>query len=149
MAQTFTKLLAHIIFSTKDRAPCIALALRPDLFAYLGGIVRGLQGKALAVNGTSDHVHMLASLPPTRCVSEVVRDVKANSSHWVRQKKGQHTFSWQAGYGAFSVSQSNVDDVMRYIASQEEHHRRVTFQEEFLAFLKKYGIDYDNRYIWQ
>src|SRR5579863_918557 len=149
MAQTFTRLLAHIIFSTKDRTPCIAIAFRPDLIAYLGGIVRRLEGKALAVNGTSDHIHLLASLPPTRSVSDIVRDVKANSSHWIRREKGQRTFGWQAGYGAFSVSQSNVDDLMEYIARQEEHHRRVTFPQEFLAFLKKYAIDYDDRYIWQ
>ncbi|HEY0379074.1 MAG TPA: IS200/IS605 family transposase [Pyrinomonadaceae bacterium] len=150
MAHTFTSLLTHVIFSTKDRAPCIKAALKPRLFAYLGGIVRELKGKAFAVNGTSDHAHMLISLPPSTAVSDAVRVIKANSSGWVHELgAGYRTFAWQIGYGAFSVSQSNMSAVIKYIETQEEHHRKASFTEELVAFLKKHGIEYDERYIWE
>ncbi|MDT4897183.1 MAG: REP-associated tyrosine transposase [Acidobacteriota bacterium] len=150
MAHTFTNLLAHIIFSTKDRAPFIDMELKPELHAYLGGMVREIKGKAYSINGTADHVHLLISLPPTLALSDAMKVVKANSSRWVSDKWGERkNFGWQIGYGAFSVSKSNVPGVAKYIENQEEHHRKITFKEEFLEFLRKHGIEYDERYIWE
>ena len=150
MAHTFANLLTHVIFSTKDRQSLIAPDLKPDLLAYLGGIVRELKGKALTINSMPDHVHMLLWLPPNLAIAEAMRIAKTNSSRSVRQTRSrQNGFGWQTGYGAFSVSQSNAASVVKYIRDQEKHHRRVTFQEEFIAFLKKNGVDYDERYIWK
>ena len=148
MAQTFTNLLTHVIFSTKERAPSIQREWKPNLLAYMGGIVRELQGKAVAIDGTNDHVHLLLWMSPARSISETLRVLKTNSSRWVNRECGK-SFAWQAGYGAFSVSQSNAPAVVKYIRGQESHHRRVSFQEEFVAFLKRNGIEFDERYIWQ
>ena len=148
MAHTFTNLMAHVIFSTKDRLPLIQPALRPDLHAYLGGIMRELGGRATAVGGTADRVHVLLSAPVDRSLAEIVRVMKANSARWVNKTRPAKTFAWQTGYGAFSVSQSNVRALVQYVQNQEEHHRRVTFQEEYLAFLRKNGIAYDERFLW-
>ena len=149
MAQTFTNLLTHIIFSTKERVSSIRPELQADLHAYLGGIIRNLEGQALRVNGMPDHVHLLVWLPPAVAIAEALRVLKANSSRWVYESQGRSSFAWQAGYEAFSVSQSNVSGVVRYIQEQERHHRLMSFQEELLAFLKKNHIAYDERYIWQ
>ena len=148
MPHTFTNLLAHIIFSTKERAPLIDAELRPKLHAYLGGIVRELNGTPLIINGTNDHVHLLVSMPPTISASDAMRVLKTNSSKWVHATR-RKPFGWQTGYGAFSVSKSNVEAVGRYIADQEEHHRKISFKEEFISFLKKHEIEYDERFIWQ
>jgi len=148
MSRTFTNLLTHVVFSTKDRMPLIRAELRTELFAYLGGLTRELNGKAYGINGTSDHVHMLISLPANVAVADALRFIKSNSSGWVREK-WKKTFAWQLGYGAFSVSKSNVPDVLKYIANQERHHRRVAFKDEFIDFLRRHEIDYDERYIWK
>ena len=147
MAHTASNLVVHLIFSTKRRRPLIKPEIRADLFAYLGGIVRELNGTAIIINGTSDHVHMLARLRPVHSVAVVMRIVKANSSRWARHKWNV-PFAWQTGYGSFTVSESNVSAVSRYIANQEEHHKKRSFQEEFVAFLKKNKVTYDERYIW-
>ena len=147
MAHTAGNIVVHLIFSTKARQPLITSGLRDDLFAYLGGIVREMQGVALIINGTADNVHMLVRIRPAQSAAEVARVVKANSSRWVRGK-GNTDFAWQTGYGAFSVSESNVPAVSRYIANQEEHHRKRSFQQELVGFLKKNRIPYDERYIW-
>lgn len=136
-----------MIFSTKERRPLITPEIGPDLFAYLGGVVRGTRGTKLIINGTADHVHMLVRIRPSQSTAEVVRLVKTNSSRWIHEKWGTG-FAWQAGYGVFSVSESVVEAVTQYIATQEEHHKRHSFQEEFVAFLKKNKIPYDERYIW-
>lgn len=150
MAHTFTNLRTHIIFSPKDRLPVITADLKTRLFAYLGGIIRDLNGKAIIVGGTADHVHLLLSMTPTLSISETLRLLKANSSRWVnRERSTKQAFAWQSGYGAFSVSESSAAAVVKYIQSQEEHHKRVSFQEEFVAFLKKNGITYDERYLWE
>jgi REP element-mobilizing transposase RayT len=150
MAHTFTNLWTHLIFSTKDRLPTIHPEFKADLWAYLGGITRSLDGQALIVGGTGDHAHSLVWLPPTLAVSDCLRVLKANSSRWVHETQSPRSqFAWQTGYGAFSVSQSNVSEVVNYIRCQEEHHKKLTFQEEFLAFLKKNNIAYDPRYIWE
>ena len=150
MAHTYTRLLTHIIFSTKDRQPWLTEHVRPRLFPYMGGIVRELHGSAIIINGPTDHVHMLCALPATAALADVMRVVKANSSKWMHETfPSRASFAWQTGYGGFSVSESNAPQVEEYIANQEEHHRRVTFQEEFMVFLKRHGIEYDQRYVWE
>ena len=150
MAHTFTNLQTHVIFSTKDRVPSIQPQWKTDLLAYMGGIIRELEGKAVTINGTSDHVHLLVWMPPALSIAETLRVLKTNSSRWVNRELGRKpSFAWQIGYGAFSVSHSNVPTVVRYIRAQEKHHRRVSFQEEFAAFLKRNDIRYDERYIWE
>ena len=148
MSHTAGNVVLHLIFSTKDRQPLITSEIRNDLFAYLGGIIRELKGTALIVNGTADHVHMLVRIRPVHAAAQIARLVKANSSKWVHEKWNTR-FAWQTGYGAFSVSESNVGVVSRYIAAQEEHHKKHTFQEEYVAFLRKNNIPYDERYIWE
>lgn len=146
MSHTSGNVLLHFIFSTHQRRPLIG-EFRRDLFAYIGGIVRELDATALAVNGAADHVHMLVRVRPSQSAAEMARLVKTNSSRWVREK-WKPDFAWQTGYGVFSVSESNSGAVMKYIARQEEHHRKISFQEEFVAFLKKNRVEYDERYIW-
>jgi len=150
LAHTFTNLLTHVIFSTKDRVPSITVDLKPELSAYLGGIVREIKGKAYSIGGTSDHIHMLISLPPSISISDSLRIIKTNSSSWVHSLDANYrAFVWQTGYGAFGVSKSNASAVITYIQNQEEHHKKVSFKEEFIAFLRKHGIEYDERYIWE
>jgi REP element-mobilizing transposase RayT len=147
MSHTSGNIVLHLIFSTEARRPLIKTEFRDDLFAYLGGIVREMQGTALIVNGTADHVHLLVRVRPAQSAAEIARVIKANSSKWVRTKWSCE-FAWQTGYGVFSVSESNVAAVTRYIAGQEEHHKKKSFQEEYVAFLKKHNVEYDERYIW-
>ena len=133
MPHTFTSLLVHIIFSTKDRAPDLSPEFAARLFPYMGGILRECKATALIINGPADHVHLLLSIPATVSVADMLRVLKANSSRRVHEQYlARKGFAWQAGYGAFTVSGSRSDDVRNYIASQEEHHRSVSFQEEFL-----------------
>ena len=148
MSRTFTNLLTHLIFSTKDREPLIVPEIKSELFAYLGGLTRELKGKAYGINGTADHIHMLISLPPVVSISEALRFIKANSSGWVQDKWPRRSFAWQLGYGAFSVSRSNAPEVLKYIGNQEEHHRKQTFKDEFVDLLGKHEVHYDERYIW-
>jgi len=147
MSHTCGNILLHLIFSTHERRPLIKPDFRPDLFAYLGGIVREMNGTALIINGACDHVHMLVRARPAHSAAEIVRIVKTNSSRWVREK-WDAGFARQTGYGVFSVSESGLAAVTKYIASQEEHHKKHSFQEEFVAFLKKNNVAYDERYIW-
>lgn len=148
MSHTYTNLLSHIVFITKERLPLITNEIKPELFAYIGGLVKELKGKPIIVNRMSDHVHLLVSLPPMVDVSKAMRFVKANSSKWVSQKFGK-PFEWQKGYGAFSVSRSNVDAVVNYIQNQEQHHQKLDFRTEFIALLRKNGIDFDEQFLWQ
>lgn len=150
MAQTFSNLITHIIFSTKGRYPLIDNELKPRLWEYLGGIIEEIKGNPLKINGTADHVHLLVQLPPALSVAEAMRIVKTNSSRWVHQNwDSREKFAWQTGYGAFSVSRSAVPAVVSYIENQAEHHLRKTFEHELIAFLKKHAIEYDERYIWE
>jgi putative transposase len=149
MAHTFTNLLTHVIFSTKDRLPLVTPGIKTRLHAYMGGIVRSIDGIALAIDGPADHVHLLIKTPATVAMADVVRVVKANSSRWVHETFPSAAFAWQTGYGAFSVSCSNVEAVTEYIGGQEDHHQTVSFQEEFVAFLRRHGIEYDERFIWE
>jgi putative transposase len=147
MSHTSGNILLHFIFSTHERRPLIRAEFRHDLFGYMGGIIREMQATALIINGTIDHVHMLVRVRPAQSAAEIVRVVKANSSRWVREKFDAE-FGWQTGYGVFSVSESNAGEVTKYIADQEEHHKKHSFQEEFVAFLKKNRVEYDPKYIW-
>jgi REP element-mobilizing transposase RayT len=151
MGHTYTNLVTHFIFSTKDRVEHLQdREIRERAFAYLGGIVREMEGVALIVNGAADHAHVLTVTPASLAPAELMRVVKTNSSKWIHETFPElSAFAWQAGYGAFSVSESNVPQVQKYVAGQEEHHKTVTFQEEFLAFLKRHRIQYDERYVWQ
>jgi putative transposase len=149
MPHTTTNLLVHLIFSTKQRCPLIKPDFEHDLHAYLGGIIRQIGGAALCINGTPDHVHLLARVPATLSVAEVARLIKTNSSRWVHERWPQHReFAWQTGYGTFRVSESGINTVRDYITRQPEHHRSRSFQEEFRAFLRKHGITFDERYLW-
>jgi putative transposase len=150
MGHTYTNLLVHVIFSTKDRQPCITPQLQPRLYEYLGGLARGEFGVALQVGGTSDHVHGLLSLRPDVSVSHAMNRWKSLSSGWIKRTfPDVSEFAWQEGYGAFTVSRSQSAKVDQYIRSQAEHHRRRSFQEEFIEFLEKHGIEYDPRTIWE
>jgi putative transposase len=147
VSHTSGNILLHFIFSTAGRLPLIEAKFRDQLFAYMGGIAREIRGTALIINGTADHVHMLVRVRPAQSAAEFVRTVKANSSGWVREKWSRD-FAWQTGYGVFSVSESSAAAVTKYIARQEEHHRKHSFQEEFVVFLKKNNVAYDEKYIW-
>jgi REP element-mobilizing transposase RayT len=149
MAQTLTRLLVHIVFSTKDRVPLIAPELEPKLFRYLGGICRNLESPLLACGGTADHVHLLVSQSKNIALAPLVMTVKKETSKWLKsQPEGNSRFKWQEGYGGFTIGESGVRTLERYLAGQKEHHRRRTFQDEFLALLAKYKVEYDPRYIW-
>ena len=148
MSDSYTNLLYHIFFSTKDRRPLITSEYENRLHDYIGGTIRSLGGICLEQNGTEDHVHLLAKLRPDRAVSDVLRDLKANASGWMHDVFPKlKQFSWQRGYGAFTVSHSKVKDVRRYIVNQKEHHRRLSFRDEFIQFLKANGIEYNERRI--
>lgn len=135
-------------FSTKDRTPTIGAAWRERLHAYLGGVVRNVEGVPESIGGAADHVHLLIGLRATVRLADVVRDVKAVSSRWVHDEIGEHAFCWQEGYGAFTVSPSQRKAVREYITRQEEHHRKRTFQEEYLELMQRAGVDYDERCLW-
>ena len=148
MSQSYTNLLYHIIFSTKDRQPLISSEYQPRLYDYIGGTIRGAGGISLGINGTDDHVHLLAKLRPDKALSDVLRDLKANATGWMHELfPSMSQFTWQRGYAAFTVSHSNVDEVRRYIAQQKHHHAKISFRDEFLDFLKANGIEYDERYV--
>ena len=148
MPDSYTNLLYHIVFSTKDRRPLITPDYETQLYDYIGGIVRSVGGISLALNGTEDHIHLLMKLRPDRALSDVLRDLKANATGWMHDVfPSLKNFSWQRGYGAFTVSQSNVEGVRNYIARQKQHHRKTSFREEFIQFMEVNGIEYNKRFI--
>ncbi len=147
---SYTKLLYHIVFSTKNREPWLEEPLLARVCQYLGGAISGEGGAAVIVNGMPDHVHILARMRQDLALSDVLRAVKANSSGWIHETfPNLAGFSWQGGYGAFTVSASHKGKVRAYIEGQQKHHKRQTFQEEFVAFLTAHGIDHDERYLWE
>ena len=148
MASTLVKLDVHLIFHVKSTAPRLRPDDLPRLHAYIGGVVKGLGGVAIAIGGMPDHVHILCGLPKTVALADFVRGVKADSSKWLKRLGGYDQFAWQEGYGAFSVSPSLLDKTIRYIGGQAEHHKKRTFQEEYKLFLEAYGISYDERYVF-
>ncbi len=149
MANSYVNLCVHFVFSTKGRRPLILPNMRDRLWSFIGGIARQNGMKALAVGGTQDHAHALLSLPATLPVAKAAQLIKGGSSKWVHETFPEaRFFAWQDGYGAFSVNVSIVDETIRCIDGQEEHHRRKSFQEEYLEFLKRHRIEYDERYVW-
>jgi len=149
MANTYTSLYYHVVFSTKKRKPLIQTGIRERLWAFLGGIARENKMKALCVGGMEDHIHLLIMAPPTLSPSKMVPLVKGGSSKWIHDTFPQmQDFAWQDGYGVFTVTKSQIPDIIRYIQGQGEHHRVKTFQEEYLLFLQKHRIEYDERYLW-
>ena len=144
---SYTNLLYHIVYATKERAPLITSNLKSRLHEYLGGIVRGLDCVPIEINGMAEHVHLLVKIRPTISVSDFLSKLKSLSSGWARrQTKGR--FAWQAKYGAFTVSESQVKRVRQYIRDQEKHHRNISFEEEFEALLNGNRIDFDKQYLW-
>jgi len=150
MPQSLSDVTLHIIFSTKDRYPFLDSEIRDRMHRYLATICRDLKSVCYKVGGVSDHVHVVTSLPRTLSQSSLVENVKKKSSKWIKEidetKYGK--FAWQAGYGSFSISKSNLDEVINYVANQEEHHRKRTFQDEYRAFLTKHEVEFDERYVW-
>jgi len=148
MGDSYTNLLYHIVFSTKDRRPLITPDYEVRLYDYIGGTIRSLGGISLEVNGVEDHVHVLAKLRPDRALSDVLRKLKANASGWMhRVFPALEDFTWQRGYGAFTVSQSSVNEVREYIARQKVHHQKISFRDEFIRFLIANEIEFDERYV--
>jgi len=150
MPQSLGKILVHTVFSTKDRRPFLRnRALRDELHGYIGGILTNLDCQPIIVGGVEDHVRLLSTLSRTCQAAEMVKEVKRGSSLWIKTKDpGLKQFSWQSGYGIFSIGFSQLAAVRSYIARQEEHHRQVSFQDEFRLLLSKYNIDFDERYVW-
>ena len=150
MANTYTQLNIHVVFAVKGRENLMPSEIRPDLFRYISGILTNTNQFSLAVNGYKDHVHLFFEISPINSVSEIVRIVKANSSKWINENKlipGK--FSWQEGYGGFSYSRSQRDDVIKYIMKQDDHHSQKTFQEEYLSLLKTFEINFNEAYIFE
>jgi putative transposase len=149
MPQSFVCLICHLIFSTKHREPLLLPDWRPRLHQYIGGTIQGKGSVLLAAGGMPDHIHLMVSLGKQATTADVVRDIKANSSRWIHETfDSLRGFAWQTGYAAFSVSPSNLHEVKQYIANQSEHHRLHTFQEEFVLFLKRHGVQYDEQHVW-
>jgi REP element-mobilizing transposase RayT len=149
MPTTYTNLLYHIVFSTKQRQRLITNDFKEELYRYIGGIIRAEGGIQLEIGGTDDHVHILAKLKPAESVSQMLNRIKGNSSKWINEnEKSSVRFAWQEGFAAFTVSESQVEPVRQYIRNQEQHHRRLTFQDELLAFLQRHGVEFDPRYLW-
>jgi REP element-mobilizing transposase RayT len=150
MPQSLAQIYLHLVFSTKGRQPFLAdHAIREQLHAYLSGACRNLDSSSLEIGGVEDHVHILCRHSRNHSVAELVRDLKRESSKWLKlQASRLRDFQWQGGYGAFSVSPTHIAPLRRYIADQESHHRKESFQDEFRRLLKKYNLDYDERYVW-
>ena len=149
MQQSLSYLLTHIVFSTKDRTPVLDATVRPALHAYLATVARNVDCECFRVGGVADHVHLAVRLSRTITMAQLIEELKTSSSKWLKtQSLTLATFSWQRGYGAFSVGPADLNALLHYIDTQEEHHKTRTFQDEYRAFLKKYGIDFDERYVW-
>lgn len=152
MPQSLNKVILHMVFSTKDRIPLIDAEIRPRLHAYIATVLRDIeppQSQAYRIGGVADHVHIACSLPRTVTISKLFETVKKDSSIWIKKQDPKYEkFYWQSGYGNFSVGPSQLDQLIRYIDNQEEHHKTVTFQDEFRTLLQKYNIEYDEKYVW-
>ncbi len=152
MPQSIVKMLAHIIFSTfstKNRADLIHLEIEKDLFGYIHGIVENNKAKLIITNGTTNHIHLLVSLPKKIDIPELIGDIKRDSSTWIKKRDSQFSnFYWQRGYGAFSIGQLEIDLVKNYIANQKEHHKEKDFKMEYRGFLRKYDLEFDEQYVW-
>lgn len=150
MANTYTQIHLHFVFAVKYRDGMIQAIWKDELYKYMTGIVQNNNHKLVAINGMPDHIHILIGMRPTQSVSDLLQDIKGNSSKWINEKKFLKTkFEWQEGFGAFSYGKSQIKDVITYIENQEEHHKKRTFREEYLAFLEKFEVEYDERYIFK
>jgi REP element-mobilizing transposase RayT len=149
MPQSLSRMLAHLVFSTKHREPWITPAVRVGLHSYLGGVLKNCDCPPIRVGGVADHVHLFFGMSRTLSTAQVVEKVKVASSKWIKEQGPEFSaFHWQSGYGIFSVSQSETGRVEQYVATQEDHHRVITFQEEYRQFLARHGVEYDERYVW-
>ena len=149
MANTYTSLHYHIVFSTKNRIPYIKPEIEQRVWEYLGGVVRHHKMTALQVGGVDDHIHALIMAPPTIAPSQIAQYLKGDSSKWIHETfPALRTFAWQEGYGAFTVSKSGLEAVVNYIQHQRAHHQQKDFQAEYLDFLQRHGVEYDERYVW-
>jgi putative transposase len=149
MANTYSSLHYHLVFSTKNRVPYFTHDIEQRVWAYIGGVARKHKMTALQVGGFDDHIHALVMAPPILSPSQIAQCLKGDSSKWIHETFPElRDFAWQEGYGAFTVSKSNLESVVSYIQKQREHHRQRSFQEEYLDFLQKHGIEYDERYVW-
>lgn len=149
MGQSLVKNYVHIVFSTKHRVPFIQEPVQPELYSYLGGICKRLECHPIKIGGHTDHIHILCMLSKKIALMKLLEEVKSHSSKWMKTiGEKLKEFYWQDGYGAFSVNPTEVDVVKRYIENQKEHHKKITFQDEYRAFLKKYNVEYDERYVW-
>lgn len=150
MPQSLSSILVHLVFSTRNREPFITPAIESELHPYVASIFRALKSPSLAIDGTADHLHILFSLARVDNVAHLVEEAKTETSKWIKTKGREfRNFHWQRGYGAFSIGESNVSALKRYIATQKQHHKKVTFQDEYRKFLNLYRIDYDERYVWE
>ncbi|MDF9834447.1 putative transposase [Ereboglobus sp. PH5-5] len=149
MPQSLSRILVHLVFSTKHREPIIAPADQSALHAYLAGTLNAIGCPVIQIGGIADHVHLLFGLSRTHTIADIVKHAKQNAARWLRERDARYrNFLWQSGYGVFSVSPSMADTVQTYIRTQPEHHRKVTFQDEYRALLAKHGIEYDENYVW-
>lgn len=149
MPGTFSQLYIQVVFAVKGRENLISQSWKDDLHRYIAGIIKGKAQKSIIVNGMPDHIHAFLGLKPSMAVSDLVRDIKNNSSKWINENKLiKGKFSWQEGYGAFSYAHSQIDSVYNYILNQEEHHRTKTFREEYVDFLKRFEVEYNEKYLF-
>lgn len=149
MAHSLTKIILHVVFSTKNRETTISDAIKPKLHGYLAQVARSMGCEVHIVGGVADHVHLAIDFPRTISVADVLKKLKGTSSRWIKEQGPEHTrFAWQVGYGVFSVSASHQAKLIDYIAHQEEHHRKITYQDELRTLMKKYGIKIDETYLW-
>ncbi len=149
MAQTLTRLLVHIIFSTKNRQPWITPEIEAALFAYIGAVCRSQGCSLIAAGAADDHIHLLVVLSKTQTLSDLLLEIKRDSSKWIKTKGAQFArFGWQDGYAGFTIGQSQVEAVTKYLAGQRRRHRKLTFKEELVALLEKYKVEYDPKYLW-
>lgn len=150
MAGTFSQVYIQIVFAVNGRSNLLQEPWREEVFKYMAGIIKGKNQKSIIVNGVSNHVHLFIGLKPSMSVSDLVRDVKNNSTNFINDRKWiSGKFSWQEGFGSFSYSHSQIDQVYQYILNQKEHHRKKTFKEEYLDFLRKFEIEYDEKYLFE
>ena len=150
MPQSLSYLLSHVVFSTKDRAPLLDASVRPALFGYLATVARNVDCECYRVGGVEDHVHLAVRISRTLTMANLIEELKTSSSKWIKtQSPALATFAWQRGYGVFSAGPSDLNALLSYIDNQEEHHRTRTFQDEYRDFLNKYGIAFDERYVWE
>lgn len=145
---TFTQIYYHLVFSTKDRVPALAVAERENLFRYIWGVLKNKDCHLYRIGGVEDHIHILTGLHPTNALADLIKDIKVSTGKWIKENRVFPKFThWQDGYGAFTVSHGDKDDVIEYIKGQEEHHKKVSFKDELREFLFKHGVEFDEKYL--